>query len=110
MKTTKYAVDMPYTRAELTKLFAAAEAEDVDKAGRYDARSAAINVWSHPWTDPQAKQQSETLGSFYVNWGDENRLWQIETDEGASLEDLLGELAILERKALGAVKHGREKG
>jgi hypothetical protein len=33
-------------------------------------------------------------------------LYEIETDEGFSREDLLQELGRLERKALGVVKHG----
>jgi len=33
-------------------------------------------------------------------------LYEIETDEGFSLEDLLQELGRMERKALGVVKHG----
>jgi hypothetical protein len=33
-------------------------------------------------------------------------LWEIETDEGFSLEDLMVELGRLELQALGRVKHG----
>ncbi len=33
-------------------------------------------------------------------------LYEIETEEGSSLEDLLQELGRLERKALGVVNHG----
>ncbi len=49
------------------------------------------------------------MGSFYVNWMDETIQW-IECDEGFGLDDLLHELAMLERKALGYVKHGIELG
>jgi hypothetical protein len=33
-------------------------------------------------------------------------LWEIETDEGFSLDDLMQELGRLELQALGRVKHG----
>ena len=47
MKTTSHDVDLRYTHAELLALFQLANAEDVEQGGRYDARSAAINIWSH---------------------------------------------------------------
>ena len=43
-----------------------------------------------------------------MNWLTE-RLSQIEWDEGFELADLLHELALLEEKALEAVKHGRKR-
>jgi hypothetical protein len=46
------------------------------------------------------------MGTFYVHWAEENRIWCIETDDGFGLEDLLRELATLEQKAFGEVKHG----
>ena len=99
---------MRYSRQELEAIFAVANTEDVESGGRYDARSGAINVWSHPWTNPAIEYDSDTIGTYYFTWGDENRLWLIETDEGFALDDLLRELATLEQKALGRVKHGRE--
>jgi hypothetical protein len=106
MLTTRHPVDFAYTRPELEALFRYANAHDVDKGGRYDARSAAINVWSHHWAHPATKEASETLGTFYVHWAPEPRLYQIETDAGFALEDLLQELGRLELQALGYVKHG----
>ena len=78
----------------------------MDKGGTYDARSAAINVWSHHWAHPATRDESAILGTFYVYWAPEPMLWEIETDEGFSLEDLMGELGRLELEALGYVKHG----
>ena len=46
------------------------------------------------------------MGSLYVNWMDDT-IWRIACDEGFELDDLLHELAMLERKAVGYVKHGR---
>jgi hypothetical protein len=107
MKPTKHPVDFRYTRAQLLQLFTLADQEDVEEGGRYDVRSAAINVWSHHWSDPATRYDSEILGTFYVHWDNENRIWLIETDEGFGLDDLLRELAILEQKALGHCIHGK---
>jgi hypothetical protein len=72
----------------------------------YDARSAAVNLWSHHWLNDATRQESETIGTFYFRWGDTSSLYEIETDEGFSLEDLMRELGRLELAALGFVKHG----
>jgi hypothetical protein len=105
MLTTRHAVDFAYTRPELEALFRYARAHDVEQGGRYDARSAAINVWSHHWANDATREESETIGTFYVHW-DLPVLWEIETDEGFALEDLMQELGRLELGALGYVKHG----
>jgi hypothetical protein len=105
MLTTRHAVDFAYTTQELQALFRDAHAHDVEHGGRYDARSAAINVWSHHWLNDATQEASETIGTFYVHW-DPPMVWEIETDEGFSLEDLMQELGRLELQALGYVKHG----
>jgi hypothetical protein len=106
MLTTRHAVDFPYTRPELEALFRYARAHDVEQGGRYDARSAAILLSSHHWLNAATREASETIGSFYVRWTGPPVLWEIETDEGFALEDLLQALGRLEREALGYVKHG----
>ncbi len=106
MKTTRHQVNLRYARQELLALFDLAEREDVEKGGRYDKRGGAINVWSHHWAHEATRHDSETIGTFYVNWVEE-RIYEVECDEGFSLDDLLSELAVLEAKALGQVKHGR---
>jgi hypothetical protein len=105
MLTTRYPVDFTSTRPELDTLFRYAREHDVEQGGRYDARSATINVWSHHWLHSATREESETIGTFYVYW-DPPALWEIETDEGFSLEDLMAELGQLELRALGYVKHG----
>jgi hypothetical protein len=107
MKTTSHTVNLRYERHELHALFDVASAEDVEKGGRYDARGGAIHVWSHHWRHPATREESEMLGSFYVNWMEET-IQRIACDAGFTLDDLLHELALLERKALGRVKHGLE--
>jgi hypothetical protein len=105
MLTSRHPVDFAYTRPELEALFRYARAHDVEQGGRYDARSAAINVWSHHWLHPATKFDSELVGSLYFSW-EPPLLWQIETDEGFALEDLMAVLGQLELQALGRVKHG----
>jgi hypothetical protein len=63
-------------------------------------------VWSHHWLDPATREGSEIVGSFYVHWGPTALLYEIEVDQGFSLEDLLQELGRLELKALGGVRRG----
>jgi hypothetical protein len=75
MLTTRHPVDFAYTRPELEALSRYARAHDVERGGRYDARSAAINVWSHHWLHPATREGSETIGTFYVHW-DPPALWQ----------------------------------
>jgi hypothetical protein len=106
MKTTMYAVEFRYSRADLNALFACANQEDVERGGRYDARSAAINVWSHHWQHPATRHDSETMGTFYCHWGDPATIYEIECNAGFALEDLLVELGTLEEKVLGAVRYG----
>ena len=82
MKTTEHEVDLRYTEAELHAIFARANAEDVESGGRYDARAAAINVWSHSWINDATRAESETIGTFYLDWANKNHLYLIECDEG----------------------------
>jgi hypothetical protein len=52
MNSTMHRVDFAYSRQELNALFRYANEHDVERGGHYDARSAAINVWSHPLAAP----------------------------------------------------------
>ena len=101
MKTTRYPVDLRYTHDELLALFEAAEHGDVDKGCRYDQRGAAINVWSHPWTTDATRHDAETIGTLYVQWANNNCIYEIECDTSFDLADLLHALAVLEETALG---------
>jgi|SRR5215510_7203075 len=105
MLTTCHAVDFAYTPQELQALFRYACEHDVERGGHYDARSAAINVWSHHWLNDATHEESETIGTFDVRW-EPPQLYEIETDEGFSLEDLMQALVRLELQALGRVKPG----
>jgi hypothetical protein len=63
-------------------------------------------VWSHHWAHPATREDSEIIGTFYFHWDEAPMLYEIEVDQGFSLEDLLRELGRLELQALGVVKHG----
>jgi hypothetical protein len=106
MLTTRHPVEFAYTRPELEALFRHARAHDVEQGGHYDARSAAINLWSHHWQHPATMFDSEVIGTFYVHWEPTPTLYEIETEAGFSLEDLMQALGRLELDALGYVKHG----
>jgi len=109
MHTTRHQVHFRYTHQELVALFERASQEDVDAGGHYDPRSGAIIIWSHHWLNEATKHDSETLGTFYVHWAEDNCIYQVECDRGFTLADLLHELAVLEEKALGEVKHGQKR-
>jgi hypothetical protein len=106
MNSTMHRVDLAYIRQEREALFRDAHEHDVENGGHYDARSAAVNMWRHGWQHPATMEESDTIGMFYFRWGDTPALWEIETDEGFSLEDLMPELGRLEWQALGSMKHG----
>ena len=106
MNSTVYRVTLNYTRQELWALFDFARQADVERGGRYDARSGALIVWE-PWGWQHAAiwDESDVLGAFYVNWLTD-WFWQIECAEGFDLEALRVELGTLELGALGHLKHG----
>jgi hypothetical protein len=52
------------------------------------------------------QEESTLMGSIYAFWAEENRLWQVEIEEGFSLEDLLVDLGTFEEKAIGTKVHG----
>jgi hypothetical protein len=107
-RTIIHRVDLRYKRQELLALFALAVKEDVDKGGRYDARSNAINIWSHPRTPQILRQESSIMGTFHCTWGVENCIYQIETDLGFSFDHLMRELGALEMKALNQLRYGSQ--
>jgi hypothetical protein len=58
-----------------------------------------------PLGTPGDGDESETIGTFYVHW-EPPVLYEIETDEEFSLDELMQELGRLELQAPGRVKHG----
>ena len=78
MKCVRKLVNLSYDGAEQRRIFRHALDLDVDKGGRYDARSAAINVWSRDWGTHEDKALSQILVTLYFAWGNRPRLWAIE--------------------------------
>ena len=103
---TTHTVDLRYQRQELWALFRRAVKEDVERGGRYDARSTVIHVWSHPWLPHSRRATSVIIGTFRCLRGKENRIYQIDIDAAFTLHKMFQELCVLELKALGRVKHG----
>jgi hypothetical protein len=65
-----------------------------------------VILWSHHWAHPATREESETIESWYFHWAPTPELYEIETDEGFTLEDRMHELECLELNALGYIKHG----
>jgi hypothetical protein len=68
-----------------------------------------MNLWIRPWPlewNVPLADDSALRGTFHFAWGNPHGLWQVETDNGLTLADLLQELGQLELKALGRLKHG----
>jgi hypothetical protein len=108
MHSTVHRVDFAYPAAELDAIFHYAHEHDVDKGGHYDARSAALNVWSQHRLNPAThaeSETSETIGRFYFYW-EPPMWWGIEVDEGFDLGGLMLERGRLELQALRRVNHG----
>jgi hypothetical protein len=99
MKTSAVEVDYRHTRQALQAIFDLARAQDVEKGGRYDARSGAINIYTHPCNIAAMQEEGTPMSSLYALWAEEHRSWRVEMEEGFSFEDLLMELGTLEEGA-----------
>jgi hypothetical protein len=106
-QATAVEVNYRYTREDLQAIFDLVYEEDVERGGRYDGRSGAINIYTHPWDRETIRRESTLMGSFSAAWGQGNLIWQIEAEKGFSLDALLEELGMLEEKAVGRKIHGR---
>jgi hypothetical protein len=100
-------VNYRYTREDLKAIYDLVYEEDIERGGQYDGRSGAIHVYTQPWDRETMTLQSTLMGTFSVAWGQGNLIWQIDVEEGFSLEALLEELGRLEEKAIGRKIHGR---
>jgi hypothetical protein len=107
MQATAVEVNYRYTREDLKAIFDLVYEEDVERGGRYDGRSGAIHVYTHPWDNEAMRLESTLMGTFSAAWGQGNVIWQIDVEEGFSLEALLEELGTLEEKGVGRKIHGR---
>lgn len=100
-------VDYRYRRDQLEALFRQARSEEVEEGRHFDTGSAALNIWTHAWSNAAMRDESSLIGTFYAAWVEENRVWKAEVEDGFSLDDLLEVLGSLEEQALEERIHGR---
>jgi hypothetical protein len=67
--------------------------------GQYDARSAAINIWSHSWRTPELRQSSDLVGTIHLAWNSPHRdlatIVELHVEAGNALSDLERHLELL---------------
>jgi hypothetical protein len=60
--------------------------------------TCAVDLDNVEASDSGFMTESTLMESIYVFWADQNRIWQMEIDEGFSVDDLLIELGSLKQK------------
>jgi hypothetical protein len=102
--STLHTVDRVFTRAQALAAFDRARREDVMAGGVYDARAAAIQVWSLPWDTPEHQVASSLVGSLYIRWGapddDHVVLWGIRTEASREVGEMESHASALFAPAL----------
>jgi hypothetical protein len=96
---THHHVKIVLSRQQALKAMAYARGHDVERGGQYDARSAAINIWSHSWTTPELRQASELVGTIYLAWNsphpDLATITELHVEAGFALSDVERHLEFL---------------
>ena len=99
MSERRVPLDSVISREVALQGWTLARTQDVDHGGLYDVRSAAINIWSHPWNRKADLAASELLGTVYVSWHDPNkqhvRVWLLEVEKAGAQAELERHLAVL---------------
>jgi hypothetical protein len=72
MQATAVEVNYRYTREDLKAIFDLVYEDDVERGGRYDGRSGAIQVYTHPWDNETRRLESTRMGTFSAAWGQGN--------------------------------------
>jgi hypothetical protein len=96
---TRHTVRIVVSREQAMQAMTYACAHDVERGGMYDARSAAILVWSHNWSTPELRQASEIVGSIYLAWHtphpDLATITELHVEAGYALADVERHLELL---------------
>jgi hypothetical protein len=96
---TRHKVRIVVSKEQAAQAMAYARAHDVERLGVYDARSAAINVWSCPWTTPELRQASDLVGTIYLAWHaphpDHVTITELHVEAGFTLADVERHLELL---------------
>ena len=72
---------------------------DVERGGRFDARGAVVQIWSHNWEAD--REASELIGALWIHWHTPTdglaRIYRLEwyPDEGGSEAEVRRALAVL---------------
>jgi hypothetical protein len=96
---TRYTVRIVLSKEQALKAMAYARGHDVERGGVYDARSAAINIWSHSWLTPELRQSSVLIGTIYLAWNTPHRdlatITELHVEAGFTLADVERHLELL---------------
>ena len=64
VEPTRHNVRIVVSREQAMKAMTYARSHDVERGGVYDARSAAINIWSKPWITPELRREFNLAGDL----------------------------------------------
>ncbi len=65
-----YAAHDVYSRDQAVAAIEKADSEDLECGGVYDAHnSAAISIWSQPWSASSGERPSSLVGTIFWDWG-----------------------------------------
>jgi hypothetical protein len=95
----KHATNTIVSRQQALDAMRRASEQDVEKGGIYDARSAAINIWSYAWDTPESRLASELVGTIYLDWHTPHdelaTIRQLDVEQGWELADVEKHVALL---------------
>jgi hypothetical protein len=95
---TRHQVRFVVTHQQAMKALTYARGHDVERGGMYDARSAAINIWSHSWRTPELRQSSALIGTIHLSWhtpGHHVTITELHVEHGFTLADVERHLELL---------------
>jgi hypothetical protein len=99
VSATRHKVRIIVSREQAMKAITYARGHDVERGGQYDARSAAVNIWSHSWRTPELRQSSDLIGSIYLAWNtphpDLVTIVELHVEAGFTLSDVEQHLELL---------------
>jgi len=95
----RYPRRLVVTHARAQAAFQEARARDVENGGVYDTRSAAIIIWSEPWSSPAQERVSDTVGTICLSWRTPDdahaTVTCLEVEAGWALAEVRHHLALL---------------
>jgi len=102
-------INLRYKSAELSRILLYVKAHDLKRQGRYDSRKLRrVNIWTHAWRNTGCREESCVMFSLEFDWKTAS-LASVVLLPGYDWEAFVGELATLERAALGNSVYGRRR-